>query len=67
MYGDIYPMKYKGKQLICLAGRNFGCHKTHRFKPNTCAAERANNIQLLMLVLDFIMNSRLKNTQWHFY
>ena len=31
-----------------------------------CAAGRENNIELLMLVLDFVVNSRLKNTQWHF-
>ena len=28
------------KQLICLAGQNFGCHKTHR-----CTG-RANNTEL---------------------
>ena len=33
VYDDIYPMKCMGKQLIRLAGQNFGCHKTHHFKP----------------------------------
>ena len=52
-----------GKQLIRLVGQYFGCHKTHHFKPKlTCAADRANKIELLMLVLNFVVNSRLKNT-----
>ena len=51
---------YGKTTIICLAGRNFSWHKTRHFKPKTCAAGRADNIELLMLVLDFVMNSRLK-------
>ena len=32
----------------------------------TCAAGRANNIELLMTGLDFVVDSRLKSTQCHF-
>ena len=32
------------------------------FLTKTCAAGRANNIELFMLVLDFVVNSRLKNS-----
>ena len=28
--------------------------------------EQTTYIELLMLVLDFVMNHRLENTQWHF-
>ena len=31
------------------------------------AAGRANNMEVLMLVLDFVVISRLKITQWHCY
>ena len=27
------PQNIWEKQLICFLGRNFSCHKTHRFKP----------------------------------
>ena len=38
------------KQLIRFLGWNFSCHKTHRFNwAKTCAAGRANNIELSML------------------
>ena len=32
----------------------------------TCAAGEVSNIELLMLVSDFVVNCRLKNTQWNF-
>ena len=66
MHGGIYPIKYMEKQLIGLKGQTFSCHKSHRFKLKPSAVGRANNIELLMLVLDFVMNSMLENTQWHF-
>ena len=31
-----------------------------------CLACRANKIELLMLILDFAVDYRLKNTQWNF-
>ena len=34
MVGDVYLMKYMGKQQIHLGGSNFGYHKTYLFKPN---------------------------------
>ena len=46
------PRNIQEKQLICLAGQNFGCHKIYHFK----AASIANNIELLMLDLDFMVN-----------
>ena len=33
----------------------------------TYAASREGKIELLMLVSDFMVNSRLRNTQWHLY
>ena len=56
-------MKYTvwEKQLICLAGHNFSCHKTHYFKPKlVLQVAIANSIELLMLILDFIMNCAKK-------
>ena len=56
------------KQLIHLAGLlKFRMPQNSPFLAKTCAADRANNIQSLMLPLGFMVNSRLKNTQWHFY
>ena len=37
------------------------------FKAETCAAGRVSKIELLMLVSEVMVISRLKNTQWHFY
>ena len=48
------PRNILEKQQIHLAGRNFG------------AAGSTNNIQLSMLILDFMVKCRLKNTQWNF-
>ena len=49
-----------GKQRIRFSGQNFSCHKTHRFKLKlNCAAGSANNIELSMLVLDFMVKCRL--------
>ena len=33
---------------------------------SACAAGRANNIELSMLVSDFMVKCRLKNTRWNF-
>ena len=48
-------------------GRNFSCHKTHCFKPKlVLQVRRANHLELSMLALDLVVDSRLKNTQWYF-
>ena len=55
------PQNIWEKQLIHLEGLNFGCHKTYCFKSiKTYAAGKASNIELLMLVLDFKVDYRLK-------
>ena len=59
MYGDIYPTKYIEKATDTFLGRNFGCHKT-QFQAKTCTAGRASNIELSMLVLNFMVKYRLK-------
>ena len=41
--------------------------QTLPFQAKTNAASRESKIELLILVSDFMVNSRLKNTQWHFY
>ena len=37
------------------------------FSAKTNAASRERKIELLILISDFMVNSRLKNTLWHFY
>ena len=50
-----------------LVGLNFGCHKIHCFKPElVLQVEQTTYVELLMLVLDFQINFKLNNTQWHF-
>ena len=66
MYGDIYPTKYIGKTTDKFGRLKFQLPQTHHFNPKlVLQVEQTINIELLMLVLDFIMNSRLK--KWHFY
>ena len=48
-------------------GSKFQLSQNSPFEAKTCAAGRANNIGLSMLVLDFMVKCRLKNTQWNFY
>ena len=44
-----------------MAGQNSGCHKTHHFKPKlVLQVEQITYVELLELVLDFVMNPRLK-------
>lgn len=52
------------KQLICLGGWNFSCHKTYCFKLKSYAAGNTSNTALLMLVRVFKMNCTLKNTHF---
>ena len=37
------------------------------FYAKSYAARRESKIELLILVSDFMVNSRLKNTLWYFY
>ena len=62
MFCDIYPT---GKTTdICLGGWNFSYYNTYHFKPNLML--QVNKIESLMLVLDFMVNATLKNTQTYF-
>ena len=58
------PQNIWEKQLIHFSVRNFSCHKAHCFKSKLVLhVGRANNIELSMLVLDFMVKCRLKNTR----
>ena len=57
MYGKT---TYTCRRLKCWLPQNLP------FKAKTCAAGRANKIELLMLISDTMVISRLRNTQWHF-
>ena len=57
-------MKYMGKRTDRFGRMKF---QTLPFYAKTNAASRESKIELLILVSDFMVNSRLKNTQWHFY
>ena len=73
MYGDIYSMKYMGKQLIrtyiCLVVENSAARNLTILNHKLCiyVADRASKTELLMLVSDFKVKCRLKNTQRHFH
>ena len=56
-----------GKTTDTFFGSKFHLPQNSPFYAKTCAAGRANNIELSMLGLDFMVKCRLKNTQWHFY
>ena len=49
-----------GKITDTFGRSKFWLPQNSQFKARTCAAGRVNNIELLMLVLDFVVNSRLK-------
>ena len=49
MYGDIYPTKYTGKTTDTFDGSK---------SKIVLQIEPANNVQLLMLALGFVVNSR---------
>ena len=56
VFGDIYRMKYMAKTTDMFGSMKFW------FKPKlTYAAGRESMIELLELVSDFMVNSRLKN------
>ena len=61
MFGDIYPMKYMGKTTDM-----FGRMKFWLAQNFTYAISRESRIELSMLFSDFMVNSRLKNTQRYF-
>ena len=64
-YGDqlfsVIQKKVYSRKIfkLKLYPKNF-THKAHPFKVNTYAAGRASNIELLMLLLDFKVDYRLK-------
>ena len=60
-------MKYMGKRTDRFGRMKFPPPQTLPFQAKTNAASRESEIELLILVSDFMVNSRLKNTQWHFY
>ena len=62
MCGDIYPKKYIGKTTDTFGRSKFRLLQNPLFEAKTCAACRASNIKSLMLVLDFVVDSILKNT-----
>ena len=67
MFGDIYPMSYMGKTTDMFGKLKFWLPVNLPFQAKTYVADRVNKIELLMLALDIMVISRLKNTQWHFY
>ena len=62
MYGDIYSMKYMGKttDMFYVLWLKIRLPETLSLQAKSYAAGRANNTELLMLVSDFKVNSRLK-------
>ena len=60
MYGDFYLMKYMGRKTDTFGRSKFFAATELTILCQNCAANRANNIQLLMLVLGFMVNSRQK-------
>ena len=60
-------MKYMGKRTDRFGRMKFQPPQTLPFQAKTNAASRESKIELLILVSDFMVNPRLKNTQWHFY
>ena len=62
-YGDIYPMKYMVTYFRWL---KFQLPQNLLLQVKSYAAHRGSYIKLLMLVLDFMVNSRLKTTRRHF-
>ena len=69
MFGDIYSTKYMGKITDTFGRMKFRLPQniSGSVKPKLISASsRESKIKLLMLVSDFMVNSRLKSTQWHF-
>ena len=59
-------MKYMGKTTDTFLWLKIRLPRTLSLQAKSYAAGRANNTQLLMLVSDVKVNSRLKNTQRNF-
>ena len=66
MYGDIYSMKYMGKTTDTFLWSKIWLPQTLSLLAKSYAAGRAYNTELLMLVSDIKVNSRLKNIQRNF-
>ena len=66
MFGDIYPMKSLGRTTDTFGRSKFRLPVNLLFYVKTYAASRESHIELLILASDFMVNSRLKNTQRYF-
>ena len=55
-----------GKTTDTFFESKFWLPQNSPFQAKTCAAGRANNVELSMLVLNFMVKHRLKNTRWNF-
>ena len=60
-------MKYIGKAPDMFGGLKFWLLVNLPFKVKIYAASRESNIELLILISDFMVNSTLINTQRYFY
>ena len=68
MFGDIYPTKCMGRTTDTFEKLKFWLPQNLPFQAKACtAAGRASKIDLLLLVLNIMVISRLKITQYHFY
>ena len=67
LYGDIYPTRCMEKTTDMFQRLRFWLPQNLPFYVKIYAAGRASKVELLMLVLDFKVDYRLKNTQRYFY
>ena len=65
MLGDIYPTKYLRNTTDMFGRMKLRLPQDLSFSAKIYAASRESKIELLMLVSDFMVNSRLKNTLWY--
>ena len=65
MFGDIYPTKYMGKSTDTFRRMKFWLTQILPFYAKTYAVSRDSKIELLMLVSDIIVISRLKILKWN--
>ena len=67
MFGDIYPTNYMGQTTDIFGRLKFRLPVNLQFLAKSYAADRATKIVLLMLVMEVMVISRLKNIQWYIY
>ena len=65
MFGDIYPMKYMGNNIL-FGSMKYQLSQNSPFQAKIYAESRESKIEILMLVSGFMVNSKLKNTQRYF-